>query len=89
MTHEEAAMRSVFDEYPLDFWRKQHVFKRSVNGLRPNAVHDAVARLSQFYNSTGKSAFVITQNIDGFDRACAQGGEVFEIHGNLDYMRCS
>ena len=32
---------------------------------------------------------MVTQNVDGFDWASTQGGEVFEIHGNLDYMRCS
>lgn len=60
MTHEEAAVRTVFDAHPLDFWRKQHVFKRSVNDLSPNAVHHAVSRLAAFYNASGKSAFVIT-----------------------------
>ena len=32
---------------------------------------------------------MITQNLDGFDRTASRGGEVFEICGNLDFMRCS
>ena len=55
----------------------------------PNVVHDAIARLVDFFNSTGKNGCVITQNPDGFDRASSLGGEVFEINGNLDYMSCS
>ena len=55
----------------------------------PNAVHHAIAQLVHFYNSTNRRGFVVTENVDGFDRASALSGEVYEIHGNLDYMRCS
>ena len=55
----------------------------------PNNITSAIAQLVNFFNSTNRSGFVITQNLDGFDRAASLGGEVFEINGNLDFMRCS
>ena len=64
-------------------------FKSQLQECQPNVVHQAIARLVNHFNSTDRSGFVITQNVDGFDRASSLGGEVFEIHGNLDYMRCS
>ena len=82
-------MRSVFEEFPLDFWNKQHKFKQVTKQCRPNAVHHAIARLVNFFVTEKANGFVITQNIDGFDRASQLGGAVFEIHGNLDYMKCS
>lgn len=89
MTHQEAAHRSIFEQHPLDYWNKQHKFKQTTSQCQPNAVHHAIARLVSYFNTSKTSGFVITQNIDGFDRVATQGGEIFEIHGNLDYMKCS
>lgn len=89
MSHQDAAMRSVFEEFPLDYWNKQHKFKQLTKQCEPNVVHHAIARLVNHFCTRKTSGFVITMNIDGFDRAVTQGGEIFEIHGNLDYMRCS
>ena len=52
-------------------------------------MNNTVADLVDFFNSTNRRGFVITQSLDGFDRALSRGGEVFEICGNLDFMRCS
>ena len=57
--------------------------------LQPNAVNQAAAQLVHHFNSTNRSGCVITQNIDGIDRAVSLGEQVFEINGNLDFMRCS
>lgn len=82
-------MRRVFEEFPLDYWNKQHKFKQVTKQCRPNAVHHAIARLINYFNTEKTTGFVITQNIDGFDRAAKLAGEIFEIHGNLDQMKCS
>ena len=95
MTYDQASRNPgfAFKKDPLAFWRRQHAFKYQMLQSSPNAVHDAVAQLVHHYMSTRRSshrsASVITQNVDGFDWASSLGVEIFEIHGNLDYMRCS
>ena len=89
MTYQESAYSNVFAEFPFDFWSAMSNLKSQMQEFQPNVVHHAIARLVNHFNSTHRSGFVITQNVDGFDRASSLGGELFEIHGNLDYMRCS
>jgi len=85
--YKNAAIMTASKNTLLDFWRKQIAFKQKMLAFQPNAVHHAAARLVHYFNSTERTGFVVTQNVDGFDKAVTQGGEVFEIHGNIDYMR--
>ena len=52
---------------------------------RPNAVHDAIARLE----AAGKLLMVVTQNIDGLHRLAGTSSErLVEIHGTNSLMEC-
>jgi NAD-dependent deacetylase len=51
----------------------------------PNAAHEAIAELERL----GKLDCVITQNIDNLhQRAGNAPGRVFELHGNMRWIRC-
>jgi NAD-dependent deacetylase len=68
--------------------RKQWRFLLSDDLLRnasPNAAHEAIAELG----ALGKLNCVITQNIDNLhQKAGTDPGRVFELHGNLKWLRC-
>lgn len=50
---------------------------------RPNAAHQALARLA----AAGRLAGLITQNVDGLHQQAGSDG-VIELHGNLHRVRC-
>jgi NAD-dependent deacetylase len=53
----------------------------------PNAGHYAIARIEQ---QLGEQFHLITQNIDGLHfRAGSCPERTYEIHGSLEYVRCS
>jgi NAD-dependent deacetylase len=83
------------EDFTIDrFWtspetrRKQWRFL--VNGelfkdARPNAAHEAIAELERL----GRLDCVITQNIDNLhQRAGNDPARVFELHGNMKWIRC-
>lgn len=89
LTHEEMARLEVLQSYPLEFWQKQQFFRMFVAQNRPNQCHYAVSEFYHMYRGRGRSSAVITQNIDGYDReVLGPEAELYEIHGNLEYMRC-
>jgi len=54
-------------------------------GAKPNAGHDAVARLVK----AGKVSAVITQNVDNLHQdSGVPAGQVIELHGNASYATC-
>jgi len=54
-------------------------------GARPNAGHDAVARLA----NQGKVRVVITQNVDNLHQDSGISDDrVIELHGNAGYAKC-
>jgi NAD-dependent deacetylase len=56
-----------------------------VKDAKPNAAHYAVAELEKL----GKLDCVVTQNIDNLHQAAGNSPEiVFELHGNVQYVRC-
>jgi len=56
-----------------------------VKDVRPNAAHYAVAELEKM----GKLDCVVTQNIDNLHQLAGVPDEkVFELHGNMQYVRC-
>lgn len=76
---------SFFRENPEEFYRF-YKEKMVVRGARPNAAHEALAKLEQM----GKLKAVITQNIDGLHQA-AGSRKVLELHGSVHRnfcMRC-
>jgi NAD-dependent deacetylase len=69
--------------------RKMHWKIMSEGGMvkdaKPNAAHYAIAELEKL----GKLDCVVTQNIDNLHQAAGNSPEiVFELHGNVQYVRC-
>jgi len=65
------------------YWARSYVGWQRFNLARPNAGHQAVARLQQ----TGHLGPVITQNVDGLHQAAGATG-VVELHGSLAKVVC-
>lgn len=66
-------------------WRRKFALDASIGPVRPNAGHQAVARLV----AAGCVSHVITQNIDGLHQASGvPAGRVIELHGNGTYAIC-
>jgi len=84
---------------PEDFTIQRFVARREVRKMQwqmlkegimikqvePNAAHFAVAELEKL----GKLDCVVTQNIDNLHQLAGNSPEiVFELHGNMQYVRC-
>src|SRR5689334_11852855 len=65
------------------YWARSYVGWQRFNLARPNAGHEAVARLQQ----AGIVGPVITQNVDGLHQA-AGASDVTELHGSLAKVVC-
>ena len=65
------------------YWARSYVGWQRFNLARPNAGHDAVARLQ----ATGRIGSVITQNVDGLHQH-AGATDVVELHGSLAKVVC-
>ncbi len=83
----ELATYSAFCQMPDQVWA-WYLYRRSVcNAAQPNPSHIAVAR---FGNALDKRQVLITQNVNGLHlRAGSPLETTYQIHGNVDYMRCS
>ena len=66
-------------------WERAFTGKAGWTGRRPNAGHDAVARLV----ARGKVSAVITQNVDNLHQdSGVPADRVVELHGNATYATC-
>ena len=65
------------------YWARSYVGWQRFNLARPNAGHQAVARLQR----SGHLGPVITQNVDGLHQA-AGAADVVELHGSLAKVVC-
>jgi NAD-dependent deacetylase len=72
-------------EARVEYWDFKLEGWSAFRDARPNAVHEAVARLEQ----AGKIALVVTQNIDGLHAAAGTSSErLVEIHGTDREVEC-
>jgi NAD-dependent deacetylase len=56
-----------------------------IKNVQPNAAHRAIAEMDKL----GKLDCVVTQNIDNLHQAAGvPDDKVFELHGNMQYVRC-
>jgi NAD-dependent deacetylase len=76
---EELATPGAFARDPRLVWEWYEWRRGLVREARPNAAHEAIARLS--------NAVVVTQNVDGL-HARAGSHDVIELHGNIFRVRC-
>jgi NAD-dependent SIR2 family protein deacetylase len=65
------------------YWARSHLGWRTIGDARPNAGHEAVARLQRLGVLDG----IVTQNVDGLHTA-AGASDVVELHGNLARIVC-
>ena len=80
-----------FDEFMssrearIEYWRQKTELYPDLVDARPNAGHQAIARLFRM----GLVEAVITQNIDGLHQAAGiPQARVIELHGNTTRVRC-
>ena len=84
---QEMATFAAFSEMPREVWR-WYLYRRTVcRGANPNPGHVA---LVEFEAELGNGFSLLTQNVDGLHLRAGQSQErTYEIHGNVDYMRCA
>ena len=69
----------------IEYWDQKGEGWEAFRGARPNAVHEAIARLEQ----SGKVLSVVTQNIDGLHRLAGTSAErLVELHGTNSMVEC-
>ena len=83
----EMATSEAFARMPEEVWR-WYLFRRGVcRAAAPNAAHLALVAVEQ---RLGERFLLVTQNVDGLHlRAGSSPARTYQIHGNLDFCRCS
>lgn len=76
---EELATPGAFHRDPALVWEWYEWRRDLIRAARPNAAHEAIARLQE--------AVVVTQNVDGL-HARAGAHDVVELHGSIFRVRC-
>ncbi len=80
----ELATRAAFSSIPWEVWG-WYLYRRAVcRAAAPNAAH---IRLVQAQQALGERFQLVTQNVDGLHLRAGSHSH-FEIHGNIDHMRC-
>ncbi len=83
---EEMATRAMFNRDPDSVWQ-WYLYRLGVcRGASPNVGHQALVEMEQ---GLGDRFLLITQNVDGLHlRAGSSPERTYQIHGNIDFMRC-
>jgi NAD-dependent deacetylase len=83
----EIATYAMFRQNPVEVW-KWYLFRRSVcREAEPNPGHVAISEMETLL---GDGFRLLTQNVDGLHlRAGNSLARTYQIHGNLNYMRCA
>jgi NAD-dependent deacetylase len=84
---QEMATRAAFAAMPDEVWR-WYLYRRTVcRAAEPNGAHHALVELER---ALGDRLLLVTQNVDGLHlRAGSSPGRTYQIHGNIDFMRCA
>jgi NAD-dependent deacetylase len=84
---EELATHDAFCRMPDEVWL-WYLYRRSVcRAAKPNAAHRALVSCE---HGLGERFTLITQNVDGLHlRAGNTAPRTYQIHGNIDFMRCA
>ena len=83
----DLATNAAFRRMPDDVW-SWYLYRRTVcNAASPNGAHEALARLEKVL---GDRFLLVTQNVDGLHRRAGNSAQrTFEVHGNINQMRCA
>jgi NAD-dependent deacetylase len=82
----ELATHAAFSRMPDEVWA-WYLYRRGVcRGAQPNPAHQALTRID---SALSERHLLITQNVDGLHlRAGSPADRTYQIHGNIDTMRC-
>jgi NAD-dependent deacetylase len=81
----EMATAEAFARMPEEVWR-WYLYRRGVcRRAEPHAAHRALVRLEQ---ALGARFLLVTQNVDGLHLR-AGSERTYQIHGNIDFCRCT
>lgn len=84
---EELATRAAFTAVPDEVWAWYLHRRRVCRAAAPNPAHLALARAGR---ALGSRLTLVTQNVDGLHlRAGSPPEATYEVHGNIDFMRCA
>lgn len=83
---EQMATRAAFARMPEEVWG-WYLYRRGVcRQAEPNTAHHALVEAER---NLGDRFLLVTQNIDGLHlRAGNTRGRTYQVHGNIDFMRC-
>jgi NAD-dependent deacetylase len=81
------ATAEAFARMPEEVWR-WYLYRRGVcRAAEPNAAHRALVELER---RLADGFLLVTQNVDGLHLRAGQTSErTYQIHGNIDFCRCS
>ena len=84
---EEMATHAAFGRFPHEVWR-WYLYRRAVcRAADANGGHLALTELEA---ALGDDFLLATQNVDGLHLRAGQSQErTYEVHGNIDFMRCA
>lgn len=84
---QEIATYGMFLKNPREVW-KWFLYRRGVcSKAQPNAGHQALVEMENLF---ANRFALVTQNVDGLHLRVGNSMErTYQVHGNLDYMRCS
>ncbi len=82
---QELATAHAFSEHPLEVWA-WYLYRRTVcRRAAPNPGHHALVAIERTFEDRFA---LVTQNVDGL-HARAGSADPYEIHGNIDRLRCA
>jgi NAD-dependent deacetylase len=84
---EELASMDGFLKNPERVWQWYQSRRNVIEHVRPNAGHDALVQMQDFYEQAGAAFTLITQNVDRLHQN-AGSCNVLELHGNIVENYC-
>lgn len=85
----ELATRQTFATEPETVWEWYHYRRNLYAKTNPNEGHKALTDLERFFNANERKFHLVTQNVDNLHgKAGSKRENMFEIHGNIFFMRC-
>lgn len=84
---EDLATPEAFQRDPATVWTWYAERRARVSTVRPNAGHDALARLERWAVERRLEFLLVTQNVDGL-HAAAGSERLVELHGNIRRVKC-
>jgi NAD-dependent deacetylase len=84
---QELATQAAFRAMPDEVWRWYLYRLGCCRHAQPNPGHSALVELER---ALGDRFLLVTQNVDGLHLRAGNGrARTYEIHGNVDFMRCA